>query len=271
MTKSEIHSYDVIEHGREGRPVDSSIVKSVGRVFEVLELFDQEQRAMTATRVGRKLKYPASSTLALLKSMVNLGYLGFDRAERIYSPTVRVSMLGRWVESSLFGEGKLFAMIEDLRARTGQTVLLSIQNDLHMQFIHVVLGESFSLNIKAGQTVPLFRSAIGLVALSDRPDKEIAKFVERFNRRTKPPEQKVDLNTLMQSIPKVRAQGYCTAYDLYHPGVGAIAFLFKPKVGRYSAVLSIAGVTAKLKESEAQMVRMTKAAIKSVTSDSGAA
>lgn len=245
--------------------MDNSIVKSVGRVFEVLELFDVEQKALTATQVGRKLKYPASSTLALLKSMVNLGYLGFDRAERVYAPTVRVSLLGRWVEATLFGEGWLFEMMEDLRAKTGQSVLLSIQNDLQMQFIHVILGESFSLNVKAGHTVPLFRSAIGMVALSDRPDKEIAKFVERFNRRAKGPEQKVDLNTLMGTVRRVRTQGYCTGYDLYYPGVGAIAFLLKPKVGKYSAVLSIGGVTAKLKESEAQIVRLVKAAVKSVS------
>lgn len=247
--------------------MESSIVKSVGRVFEVLELFDVEKKAMTATQVGRKLKYPASSTLALLKSMVNLGYLGFDRAERVYAPTVRVSLLGRWVESSLFGEGRLLSTMEELRTKTGQSVMLSIQNDLQMQFIHVILGESFSLNVKAGHTVPLFRSAIGMIALSDRPDKEIAKFVERFNRRVKGPEQKVDPTTLMQMIRRVRTQGYCTGYDLYYQGIGAIAFLLKPRVGRYSAVLSIAGVTAKLKESEALIVRLTRAAIKSLNAD----
>ncbi|MBM3512473.1 MAG: helix-turn-helix domain-containing protein [Alphaproteobacteria bacterium] len=252
----------------QGMPVmDNSVVKSVGRVFEVLELFDHECRALTATQVGRKLKYPASSTLALLKSMVNLGYIGFDRAERVYAPTVRVSNLGRWVETSLFGEGRLFGMMEDLRAKTGQSLMLSIQNDLNMQFIHVVLGESFSLNVKAGQTVPLFRSAIGLMALSDRPDKEIAKFVERYNRRIKGPEQKVELNQLMSAIRRARTQGYATGYDLYYPGVGAIAFLLKPKVGRYSAVLSISGVTAKLKEAEAQIVRTAKAGIRSINAD----
>lgn len=251
--------------------MDSAIVKSVGRVFEVLELFDAEQKALTATQVGRTLKYPASSTLALLKSMVNLGYLGFDRAERVYAPTVRVSMLGRWVETSLFGEGRLVAMMEDIRTKTGQSVLLSIQNDLQMQFIHVILGESFSLNVKAGHTVPLFRSAIGVMALSDRPDKEVAKFVERHNRRTKASDQKVELNTLMQMIRRVRTQGYCTGYDLYTPGVGAIAFLLKPRVGRYSAVLSIGGITAKLKEQEAQLVRQCKTAIKALVADSAAA
>jgi DNA-binding IclR family transcriptional regulator len=247
--------------------MENSVVKSVGRVFEVLELFDEAKGALTATQVGRKLKYPASSTLALLKSMVNLGYLGFDRAERVYAPTVRVSMLGRWVETSLFGAGRLSALMEDLRAKSGQTIMLSIQNDLQMQFIHILLGESFSINVKAGHTVPLFRSAIGLMALTDRPDKEIAKFVERFNRRAKPPEQKVDLNTLMQMVRRVRSQGYCTGYDLYFPGIGAIAFLLKPRVGRYSAVLSIGGVTAKLKESEAQIVRMAKAAIKAINAE----
>lgn len=256
--------------GRE-ETMDDAVVKSVGRVFEVLELFDESQAPQTATQVGRKLKYPASSTLALLKSMVKLGYLAFDRAERVYAPTVRVSMLGRWVESSLYGQGKLMNLIDDLRVRTEQSVSISIQNDLQMQFIYVNLGPAFSVNIKAGHTVPLFRSAIGLMALSDRPDKEIAKFVERFNRRAKPPEQKVDLNQLMQMIRRARTQGYCTGYDLFYPGIGAIAFLLKPRVGRYSGVLSIGGVTAKLKEQEAQIVRTVRGAIRALNAESGVA
>ena len=55
--------------------MNDSIVKSVGRVFEVLELFDAERAALTATTIARTLKYPASSTVALLKSIVRLGYL----------------------------------------------------------------------------------------------------------------------------------------------------------------------------------------------------
>lgn len=243
--------------------MDNAVVKSVGRVFEVLELFDEVRTPQTATQIGRRLKYPASSTLALLKSMVKLGYLTFDRAERIYFPTVRVSMLGRWIESSLFGDGKLLALMEDLRARTGETVVVSVQNDLSMQFVHILLGQNFSINLKAGEMVSLFTTAVGIMALSDRPDKEIAKFVDRHNRRMRAPDAKIDLNQLMQTVRRARVQGYAAGYDSYIQGLGGIAFVLKPRTGRHSAVLSISGLSPRIRDAEPQIVKIAKAALKS--------
>ena len=80
--------------------MNDSIVKSVGRVFEVLELFDAERAALTATAIARALKYPASSTVALLKSMVRLGYLTYDPSERTYFPTLRMALISHWLEKS---------------------------------------------------------------------------------------------------------------------------------------------------------------------------
>ena len=41
-----------------------AVVKSVQRVFEVLEAFKQQQRPLTATEIGDVLGYPRSSSLA---------------------------------------------------------------------------------------------------------------------------------------------------------------------------------------------------------------
>ena len=66
------------------------VVKSAGRVFAVLELFDEARTPLSATEVVRRLSFPQSSTVALLKTMVSLGYLAFDQFDRRYLPTMRV-------------------------------------------------------------------------------------------------------------------------------------------------------------------------------------
>src|SRR6185312_9907237 len=92
------------------KAMNASVVKSAGRVFEVLELFDAERQAMTATSIARALKYPASSTVALLKSMVSLGYLAYDPNERTYFPTIQLAVISRWLEDSFFVEGHLLEL-----------------------------------------------------------------------------------------------------------------------------------------------------------------
>lgn len=70
----------------KGSTANAAVVKSAGRVFEVLELFRSARRQLTAAEVGHALGYPKSSTNALLRSLVALGYLVVDgRTSRLFS------------------------------------------------------------------------------------------------------------------------------------------------------------------------------------------
>ncbi|MEH3159208.1 MAG: helix-turn-helix domain-containing protein [Sphingomonas taxi] len=57
-------------------------VKSAMRTFEVLELFAERRRPMALNEIYSELGYPQSSTTNLLKSMVLLGYLNYNRTKR---------------------------------------------------------------------------------------------------------------------------------------------------------------------------------------------
>lgn len=242
---------------------DDEVVKSVGRVFEVLELFDRRREPLSATQVERTLGYPQSSTIALLKSMVKLGYLSFDRLDRRYLPTVRVASLGHWVEASFHGEGRLAALLDEISAQTSETVCLSCQNDLVMQFTHVRLStQGLILSVTPGAMAPLFRSAIGLCALSGHADPAIRKLAQRYNRRTRNPAEKVDPDKVLQSVHRVQATGYAIRHDTYIAGIAAVAWLLKPDSGGQPIVLSIGGPADRIRNREASIIRAVRAALR---------
>jgi IclR helix-turn-helix domain len=56
------------------------------------------------TEIARRLNYPPSSTSALLKSLLDLGYLDCDRKARTYVPTARISLVGGWVRNRAGGD-----------------------------------------------------------------------------------------------------------------------------------------------------------------------
>lgn len=238
------------------------VVKSVGRVFEVLELFDAQQEPLTATMIERHLNYPQSSTLALLKSMVKLGYLSFDRLDRKYLPTIRLASLGNWLDRSFHGEGHLAMLVDDLAATTGETVCISCQNDLHMQFMHVRLGaQQLILNSHAGQLLSLFHSAVGIAALTERSDPEIERMVQRYNRRVRGAANKVNSAQILQRVRKIRQMGYAIGYDAVMPGISAIAWVLKPEKGKHSLVVSVGGPSDRIKSREAHIIRAARTAI----------
>jgi IclR family KDG regulon transcriptional repressor len=239
------------------------VVKSVGRVFEVLQLFDARREPLSATDVERALGYPQSSTLALLKSMVRLGYLAFDRLDRSYLPTMRVAALGHWLDAAFQGEGRLAALLEDVGEATSETVCLSCQNDLSMQFTQVRLGtQGLILSVRPGDLAPLFQSAIGLTALSARPDPAIRKLALRVNRQARGTTPKVDPETVLQRVRRIRAAGHGVGYDMYITGIGAIAWVLLPANVPRPIVLSVGGPVARIRARETHIVKVTRAALR---------
>ena len=58
----------------KGSQLQRSTVKSAARVLAILEYFDDLQRPSTVTEIAEELTYPQSSTSALLRSLVSMGY-----------------------------------------------------------------------------------------------------------------------------------------------------------------------------------------------------
>ena len=112
-------------------------IKTARRAFEVLEYFDAVERPLSLKDISSKFDYPPSSASGLLKTLVQLGYLDYDRYTRTYMPTMRVHGLGAWVKNSMFGSN-IIALVDYVVEVTGETVSIGTQSDLFMQYIHTV-------------------------------------------------------------------------------------------------------------------------------------
>lgn len=237
----------------------ASVVKSAGRVFEVLELFDAERQAMTATAIARALKYPASSTVALLKSMVNLGYLSHDPGERTYFPTIQLAAVSRWLEDSFFVEGHLLELMDDLAAATNEQVMLCWQNELAMQFIRVNGADKAGRASAApGARLALFESVVGLTALTLKRDVEIAQLAERCQAQ----EAKVDLPVAMEQIRNFRSLGYGIGVDGHAPATSTVAWPLRHRRSSRCIVVSVCGPTERIKTETRNIVQAGKTALK---------
>ena len=239
----------------------ASVVKSAGRVFEVLELFDAERQAMTATAIARALKYPASSTVALLKSIVNLGYLSHDPSERTYFPTIQLAAVSRWLEDSFFVEGHLLELMDELAAAAGDPVMLSWQSELAMQFVRVNAPDKGTARSQIGgpgARLPLFESVVGLTALTLKRDVEIAQLAERCQAQ----DSKVDLPAAMEQVRSFRSLGYGIGVDLHATGTSTVAWPLRHRRSSRCIVVSVSGATERIKAETRNIVQAGKTALK---------
>jgi len=242
---------------------DACGVKSAMRVFAVLELFEQDRRPLSATNIVERLNWPQSSTVALLKTLVGLGYLAFDPFERRYLPTMRVALLGGWLTDVLGSDQRLPALVRSVSADTAETVSLSTQSDLEMRFLHVERGtKPLALTVKPGDRTALLTTVIGIVALSGRPDAMIARYVERTNQRVRDRSQRADLAHVMARVAAVRANGFGEGNSAFSAGIGALAWLLPPMPGERRVVLSVAGAAEMIRTERHHIIESVTTAMK---------
>jgi DNA-binding IclR family transcriptional regulator len=247
--------------------MERKVVKSAGRVLQVLELFDEERRPMAVAEVAAHYDWPASSTSALMGSLVTLGYLEYDTRKRVYRPSVRVALLGDWVHSAMLVHGRLTEILEQLNRETGETIVLAAQNGLQAQYLRVLQGtNALRLHLHIGTVRPLFGSGTGSMLLSAMDDATIRKLARRFNA-TAPAGKRVDIDEVLAQVTRDRERGYAISLNQVTMHSGLIAMLLPTEPGTQPLVLGISGLTVRLQEHEQQYVRLARKAMKDFLAD----
>jgi DNA-binding IclR family transcriptional regulator len=244
-------------------PMADTAIKSARRVFEIMEFFDRERRPLGLKSICDTLDYPVSSGAAMLKSLVSLGYLEYDRNTQTYLPTMRIAVLGRWVSEQLFSEIKILPLMEDLGARSRETVIVGTQSDISAQYVHVLRSnQTLSYSAEPGSLRPLARCGVGLTLLSNKSDADIDTLVYRNNHAEPVRSRRVALKDVMGSIEKIRRQGFFFSRNLYTEGVGVIAMLLPRAPFTRTFVIALGGPVQRLERRLDEHVAMMRSAVR---------
>lgn len=235
-------------------PAESKLVKSAGRALEILEHFDDLQRQSTVMEIADALGYPQSSTSALLRSLVSMGYLLYDAQHRTYITSSRVALLGSWVNSPFFAEGSIISMMKELNEMTGDTVMLGVRNGQHIQYIHVIQATSSArLHMTLGTVRPLAASGAGYAYLSTLTDAEITRIVMRSNAEARDGTPLIKTRELLDKLAVVRTNGYAFTYDMVTRGGGMLAAPLPRIGGQPQMIVGIGGISEVMRVREAEL------------------
>ncbi len=239
----------------------AAVVKSARRVLEIFELFDEVQRPLQLTDIARRLGYPAASAMALLKSLQAMDYVSFDPVQKTYSPTIRIAMLGGWIQGQVFLNGAVVNLMNALSEQTGETIMLAMQNDIYVQYVHTVQSaKALRYFLKPGTLRPVWRSATGLALLSAQSDEQLRKLVKKINSRLEPSEAPVDAQALLSDVAVVRKRGYAYS-DQLTEGISAIAVLLPHTANGRAMTIGIGGPTSRLQARTQELVDLIKGLI----------
>lgn len=239
-------------------------IKSARRVFEVLEYFDRTRAPVSLSEICEQFGYPPSSGSGLLKSLVQLGYLEYDKRSRTYLPTMRIALLGSWVATDLFGGLNIIRLMEDLRDATRETVVLAARSDLQAQYVHVVhSNEALHFAVAPGTLRPLARSGFGRLLLSAESDPVVEATIRRIDALRGSRDAKIDQPELMVELQTIRRQGYGVSESRITPGVRTMGVLLPTTPFGRTFAIGVGGPSERIESRSAANLRFLREAAKS--------
>lgn len=240
--------------------MEQSVIKTAGRVFEVLEYLREVRRPVTVREISERLSYPLSSAQVLLKSIATLGYLRYDPALRAYLASPRLASIGDWVMDAMFQGGRVLETLGEIARNTGFTAILGVENDIYAQYVHVILsGRAIQFNAQPGTRRLICMSGMGWALLAASSDEHVARAVHRSNLRMEAGGQAVDPAFVMERVKESRAQGYAFSKGPVTEGVGIIAIASSASAAGAQFAVGVGGLIEQLERSVDEVVPQLRA------------
>jgi DNA-binding IclR family transcriptional regulator len=224
-------------------------IKSAERTLALFELFSKAQAGLTVGQIAREIAIPQPSVSMLIKNLASLGYLEHDPATRTYIPSVRVVLLGSWIERK-FGETQsLVKRLDTVQRRVKETSFIGIQNGAHAQYVMVQRIEKPNrLNVFSGNLRQLTFSASGRALLALGTDREITSWVKRCNAEAQDDRYKIERTDFMRIIAGIRKKGYAETIGDHTPGMGGVAMTFKLPSSDTPLAVGVGGPIQRIKQ-----------------------
>jgi DNA-binding IclR family transcriptional regulator len=176
-------------------------------------------------------------------------------------PTMRIAQMGEWLNTGLFGDSAILALVDYVHQELDELVNISTQSDLHAQYIHCLqTSKRLRFDVKPGEVRPLAISGVGRTLLSGHTDVEIERLLRRINAVC-PAEEHMELNALMKIINGIRRDGYMFSRHIIVQDAGVIAVLLPRRDFGRDLVLGVGGPVSRLEERQDEILACVRKGI----------
>jgi DNA-binding IclR family transcriptional regulator len=243
-------------HVRTRPPHDrASVSRSAARALEILERFALEDRPLRAVEIGNAIGLRPSTTMQILKTLVDAGHLLFNAEDKSYFPSPRLVKLGLWLSDRYFGDNRISEILSAVRDASDQYVALFAQNDIYMQIVEHDFPRARPPRAEIGLKVPVFGSACGAALLADLPDAAVHRLMERARV---PPG---DRGEFLQGLQTAVNDGYAFGGLSPDDETRTVAICLPRSLAGIPLVLAIGGPAGEISANRAGLLAILKRAV----------
>lgn len=206
--------------GRPKSKPQADGVKSVTKVFDILEYLGASRRVVSVSDVARETGVNVTTAFRLLQTLIGRGYVVQDGASKGYVLGPRFFQIG-----SAYLEGSDLASLarphlETLRDEVGETAYLVIYSQGEIVQLCKADGkQTVSASIRPMVREPAYCTATGKVLLSGLESDALEKYFDGVELHAYTPQTVTDRAELLREIERVRKNGYALDVEEFVPNL----------------------------------------------------
>ena len=221
---------------------DKNTVKSVAKVFAVLQCFGPDSEELTIAQAARHAGTDNATAFRMLNTLVALGYVERVADTRRFRLSLKCLELGfnAIARSDIRSLGRplLRSLVND-HIEAASIGVLDGSNVVYIERIQAGL-QRLAVDVRVGNRVPAYSSALGRAILAHLPIEN-----ERSILEANPPKKLtdftiVDVEDLLQALTRVRELGYAVSDQETVTGLRVLAAPITDVDGIPLAALSVA-------------------------------
>jgi DNA-binding IclR family transcriptional regulator len=213
---------------------------TLAKGLNILEALARSNGPRGVSELGRELGMTRSNAHRLLQTLSVLGFVRHDPVLGQYEATLRLFELGSAVVSGRDIRTVSQPLMQQLRQRVDENVILSVRDGCEIVVLDRVEGtRTLRTYTPLGSRNPMHSTSAGklLLAYASRDIVEsVLQRLEKFTARTI-----VSASKLQIELARIRGQGYATAQAEWREDVGGVCAPIRQSDGIVVAALGVSG------------------------------
>lgn len=212
---------------------------SVERVLQIVEVLASSPRPMSVSDLAETLDVPIPSMYRLLDQLKNLGFVQLDLFGKVRCGERTHKLVMKLWQNNDYKIERM-AILQELSSKIGETVGISVIQDLNVVCIDRVLSDwPLQLYLPTGTHIPVWGSSSGKLFLSQLSDEKCERLVNKMSLDTAANYNQTDRNQLMKAINKTRDTKIGVDDEGFIPGLIACAVIIPNNEDKGFATLFI--------------------------------
>jgi DNA-binding IclR family transcriptional regulator len=230
----------------ENKPAKSN--QSLEKALQIIEFMAEHRKPARLQDIAEALRYPASTTIRYLATLVTCKYVKQHADTLRYSLTFKLGRLGNMVSAQYNIRDVVKPYLAELVDRVGESACLAIEENFRAVYIDVASGPDNTLRVlqRIGKEAPLHCTGVGKLLLLNYDRKDLELLVAEDGMQVLTHRTISSFPRLVEELGKVAAQEYAIDDEECEIGARCVAAPIRDFTTKIIACISVSGPVSRM-------------------------